>query len=167
MSYDMSSVQVRGGKGYTEVKERIKKLRVDFPGYDLHGEIVRVTDADIIIKYSVTSGTQSSGDYRVHATGFAHERMTSSGVNSTSHVENCDTSAMGRALGCFGIGVDTAFGSADEYKHAIDQQSSSPAAPATTAAPVQNTSPNSEIKKPYRGPSEIKKPYRGPYEPKM
>jgi len=32
------------------------------------------------------------------ATGWAEEHVTERGVNSTSHVENCETSAVGRAL---------------------------------------------------------------------
>src|SRR5207302_1031738 len=60
-------------------------------------------------------------DGRIVATGTAFERKDnpSSMVNKTSHVENCETSAWGRALGNFGIGIDAAVASADEVRNAV------------------------------------------------
>jgi len=40
----------------------------------------------------------------------------------SSYIENCETSAWGRALANFGIGIDTAVASADEVGNAIKQQ---------------------------------------------
>lgn len=54
--------------------------------------------------------------------GTAMEERSKSGVNSTSFLENCETSAVGRALGFFGIGSVESIASADEVMHAIDQQ---------------------------------------------
>ncbi|MCX7002298.1 MAG: hypothetical protein NTV22_03380 [bacterium] len=51
---------------------------------------------------------------RVIATGHAFEKQGSNYVNRTSYIENCETSAVGRALGILGIGVDTAIASAEE-----------------------------------------------------
>jgi hypothetical protein len=55
----------------------------------------------------------------VIATGHAHETKGSSYINKTSHVEVCETSAWGRALGNFGIGIDSSVASADEVQNAI------------------------------------------------
>jgi len=126
-AYKMKTVKVQGGAQYTSVAERVKKLRVEYPDHDLHGEIVNLEMnngecAEVVIRYVVSTGSPGQPGYRVHASGIAHERRSAKGVNSTSHIENCDTSAMGRALGCFGIGVDESFGSADEYLRAIAQE---------------------------------------------
>ena len=56
------------------------------------------------------------------ATGTAYEEKGSSYINKTSHVENCETSAVGRALGFLGIGIDESMASADEVANAICQQ---------------------------------------------
>ena len=59
---------------------------------------------------------------KVVATGLAEEVKGSSFINKTSYVENCETSAWGRALANFGIGLDTSVASADEVKNAIANQ---------------------------------------------
>ena len=56
------------------------------------------------------------------ATGFAQEDRTSSMINKTSFVENCETSAWGRALGNLGIGIDESVASAEEVDMAIKKQ---------------------------------------------
>jgi hypothetical protein len=53
----------------------------------------------------------------------------SSNINKTSYVENCETSAIGRALAMLGIGIDTSIASANEVSDAISKQDK--AAPAT------------------------------------
>jgi hypothetical protein len=53
------------------------------------------------------------------ATGFAQEDKSSSYINKTSYVENCETSAWGRALANLGIGIDTSIASSNEVAMAI------------------------------------------------
>jgi hypothetical protein len=54
-------------------------------------------------------------DGRIRATGHAHEDRTSSMINKTSYVENCETSCpFGRALAALGIGIETSIASANE-----------------------------------------------------
>lgn len=57
--------------------------------------------------------------------GHAYEKEDSSFINKTSYIENCETSAVGRALGMCGIGIDTSVASAEEVLNAIKQQSES------------------------------------------
>ena len=59
------------------------------------------------------------------ANGLAEESKGSTFINKTSYVENCETSAWGRALGNLGIGLDTSVASADEVKNAIANQGKS------------------------------------------
>ena len=63
---------------------------------------------------------------RVIATGLAEEEKGSTFINKTSYVENCETSAWGRALANFGIGLETSVASADEVQNAIAQQEDKP-----------------------------------------
>lgn len=56
------------------------------------------------------------------ATGTAYEKEGSSFINKTSYMENCETSAVGRALGLAGFGIDTSIASAEEVANAIQQQ---------------------------------------------
>ena len=59
---------------------------------------------------------------RVIATGHAYEKEGSSFINKTSALENCETSAWGRALGNLGIGIDESMASAQEAANAMIQQ---------------------------------------------
>ena len=56
------------------------------------------------------------------ATGTAYEKEDSTFINKTSYIENCETSAVGRALGMCGFGIDTSVASAEEVQNAIQNQ---------------------------------------------
>ena len=58
----------------------------------------------------------------VRATGYAYEKEGSTFINKTSYIENCETSAIGRALGIFGIGIDGSVASAEEVRNAKANQ---------------------------------------------
>ena len=60
-------------------------------------------------------------DGRVRGTGYAEEVRGSTNINKTSAVENCETSAIGRALSAVGFG-GTEYASANEVTDAIIQQ---------------------------------------------
>ena len=59
---------------------------------------------------------------RLLATGTAYEKENSSFINKTSYIENCETSAVGRALGMAGFGIDVSVASAEEVQNAINNQ---------------------------------------------
>lgn len=65
------------------------------------------------------------------AQGTAKEFKSSSNINKTSYIENCESSAIGRCLGIAGIGSTESVASADEVQHAIDQQDDSQVKTAT------------------------------------
>lgn len=114
----MKTVDIKG-KPYVEVNERIKYFRTqpEYRGWSLVTEIVEMTDERVVMKASVLDE-----DGAVRATGTAFERADSSYINKTSYIENCETSAWGRALGNLGIGIDAAIASADEMRNAIENQ---------------------------------------------
>tara|TARA_R110000824_G_C15197448_1_gene675380 strand:- start:764 stop:1312 length:549 start_codon:yes stop_codon:yes gene_type:complete len=60
------------------------------------------------------------------ATGWAEEVRGSSNINKTSALENCETSAVGRALGFAGYGSAESIASAEEVTIAIERQKNQP-----------------------------------------
>lgn len=96
-----SGVMVRGGKRYTSVAKRIDLFRRHAGGLSLATEIVRwgaEKGAHIVIRAVISDETG-----RVLATGHAEEVRGLGQVNSTSALENAETSAIGRALAAFGL----------------------------------------------------------------
>ena len=71
---------------------------------------------------SVTMKATVIIDGVVVSEGIAQEMRSSSVINKTSYVENCQTSAIGRALAFMGIGVDGSISSADELLNALVTQ---------------------------------------------
>lgn len=67
--------------------------------------------------------TVSDENGKILGTGLAYEKETSSYINKTSYIENCETSAVGRALAMLGIGTDASMCSAEELVNAIKNQS--------------------------------------------
>jgi len=73
------------------------------------------------MKTTVTPDVENPDRY---FTGFAHEDESKSQINRTSAIENCETSATGRALGLLGLGSESSIASAEEVQNAIHQQGS-------------------------------------------
>ena len=77
---------------------------------------------------------------RVLANGLAEEFKGSTFINKTSYVENCETSAWGRALGNLGIGLETSVASADEMQNAIANQDKPKTKVSSKTPPKKQTS---------------------------
>jgi hypothetical protein len=107
------------GKPYVEVNERIRYFREceDYINWALISEFIEIND-----KWCVIKGSILNPEGVVKATGMAREQNGDSFINKTSYVENCETSAWGRALGNLGIGIDGSVASAEEVKNAVKQQ---------------------------------------------
>ena len=113
------------GKKYAEVNQRIKAFRMVYPDGFIRTEMDLSYDGLCIFRAFV--GTyEIFGDGQVKeitiGTGTAYEKEGSSQINRTSYIENCETSAVGRALGMAGFGIDTSVASAEEVENAIHQQ---------------------------------------------
>lgn len=104
------------GKAYVMVNERIKAFRQICPMGEIKTSIEELEDGVVTMKTTITI------DGCVVATGYAQEKESASYINKTSYIENCETSAVGRALGFLGIGVDDSIASADELANALTQQ---------------------------------------------
>lgn len=105
------------GKEYAEVNQRIKAFRMVHPDGGINTEILSIENGVCIMKATVTD---ASGN--IIGVGHAYEKEGSSFINKTSYIENCETSAVGRALGMVGIGINTSVASYEEVSNAIAQQ---------------------------------------------
>lgn len=116
----LKTVNIKG-KEYVEVNERLKAFRTmpEYKGYALTSDVIELENGVITIKAIIKDAND-----RIVATGLAQEKESSSFINKTSFVENCETSAWGRALGNLGIGIDTSVASAEEVQNAIENQNS-------------------------------------------
>ena len=106
------------GKPYAIVPARINAFRQICPSGSIQTDIVDLTDGVVTMKTTVLDE-----EGRVLATGFAQEKESSSYINKTSYIENCETSAVGRALGLLGLGSESSVASAEEMVNALANQS--------------------------------------------
>ena len=118
--YKFKTTNIRG-KQYVEVNERIKFFRQEdeYKNWTISTEFTALDSEMCVCKCIIADTAQ-----RVIATGHAHEERSASHINKTSYVENCETSAIGRALAMMGIGIDTSIASANEVQEAIAKQTS-------------------------------------------
>ena len=121
------------GKNYAEVRERINAFRKLYPEGFIETEIKELDAEHCVIQAKVgyyaqeqivvdVAGSEYSKNKTelrpiVLASGTASEYKAASQINRTSYVENCETSAIGRALGMMGIGIDVAIASAEEVRY--------------------------------------------------
>ena len=108
------------GKDYAEVNQRIKAFRMVYPTGTIETALIKCEDGICIMRAEVMIKEDNS--MRVLGTGTAYEKENSSFINKTSYIENCETSAVGRALGMAGFGIDTSVASFEEIANAIQQQ---------------------------------------------
>lgn len=111
------------GKDYAEVNQRIKAFRMVYPEGIIDTDILSNENGICIIKAQV-GYYEEDGCVRWLGIGHAYEKENSTFINKTSYIENCETSAVGRALGMAGFGIDTSVASAEEVQNAIVQQES-------------------------------------------
>lgn len=123
------------GKQYAEVNSRVDAFRKLYPEGSIVTEILSVNDDHCIIRATV-----STAEGVILGTGTAREDRNASPINRQSFVENCETSAIGRALGFCGLGIEASIASAEELHVALAaQEAEAPKAapgPAPKSAPV-------------------------------
>lgn len=105
------------GKQYAEVNQRIKAFRSVHPNGSIQSELISLEGGICTFRAII-----SDADGKILGTGTAQEKESSSFINKTSYIENCETSAVGRALGMCGFGIDTSVASYEEVANAIENQ---------------------------------------------
>ena len=121
------------GKEYTEVKDRVAGFLSEYPTSTIHTDLVSVNSIldtptgercnEYLIKATVYPDKENNPD--IYYTGYAAERDNTGFVNKTSALENCETSAVGRALAFAGFGGEFAIASANEVQNAKTAQQKS------------------------------------------
>lgn len=114
----LKTVNIKG-KPYTIVNERIMHFRSaeEYKGWALDTEIIELNE-----KYCVLKGLVLDPEGVIKASGMAREVNGDTFINKTSFLENCETSAWGRALGNMGIGIDGSVASYEEVANAVNNQ---------------------------------------------
>ena len=108
-------------KKYAEVNQRIKAFRMVYPMGFIINDMVSNENGVCVCKSTVGYYSES-GEAIILGTGTAYEKEGSTFINKTSYIENCETSACGRALGMAGFGIDVSVASAEEVQNAMNNQ---------------------------------------------
>lgn len=106
---------------YTTVNERISQFWQKYPDGRILTHIIEYAADHVVIKAEVYT---SAEDQRPVSSDYAEEVRAERGVNSTSMVENCSTSAIGRALATLGIAISKNRASREEMQK-VDRLSQS------------------------------------------
>ena len=114
----MKTIDIHG-KPYVMVKDRVIYFNGEYPNGCIKTKKLPSIDNIVIFEATIIPNIENPERY---FTGHAEEEVGSSQINNTSALENCETSAVGRALAMMGIGADESFASADEVSNAVYQQ---------------------------------------------
>lgn len=115
----MKSVNIKG-KEYITVNERLIYFRKQavFKGWRIVEDLIELNEKEGVFKVNIVDK-----DDNIISSAHAQEYRDSSYINKSSFLENGFTSALGRALGYLGIGIDTSIASAEELVNALNSQS--------------------------------------------
>jgi hypothetical protein len=109
---------------YEPVEVRLEKFIKDYPDFRIATELELVEKDRYIIKAYLF---KTSTDTIAWATGYAEETVSARGVNQTSALENCETSAIGRALANSGYAPKGKRPSREEMTKVVKQAPVKPA----------------------------------------
>ena len=113
----LATVNIKG-KEYVEVKTRVQWFRKNIENGCIK------TDHVFFDGETIMCQTEILIDGKLVATGMAHEEKNASAINKTSFVEICETSSVGRALGMYGVGIESSVDTAGTVRAAIALQES-------------------------------------------
>lgn len=107
------------GKEYATVASRVEIFRKHFPLYSITTELIADDEQRVVMKAEI-----KDENGRILADGYSEEIRGEGLINTTSAIENCQTSAIGRALAAFGL-IGGEYASSFEVENAISQQNTS------------------------------------------
>ena len=103
------------GKSYVLVADRVSYFNSTYPNGSIITEIISNESGKVIIKATITPDITIPGRF---FTGHSQADEKQGMVNKMAAVENCETSAVGRAMAMLGIGVIDSIASVDEMNKA-------------------------------------------------
>lgn len=114
----MEAINIKG-KRYFTVNQRLLHLRKtpELKKLRIVEDVIELNEKEGVFKVSILDENDN-----VITSAHAQEYRDSSYINKTSFLENGFTSALGRALGYLGIGIDTSIASAEEMVNALNNQ---------------------------------------------
>jgi hypothetical protein len=114
----MKTINIKG-KPYIPVNERLKHFRQSkkYEDWAISEEIISFSESEVLVKVSLIDENGVCKSI-AHSQEFRDNSM----INKTSFLENAFTSALGRALGYLGIGIDTSIASYNEVNQAVKKQ---------------------------------------------
>lgn len=97
---------------YVSVSERLVKFYDKYPNGSIQTEVVKIDNGFVLIK----AYAYRDADDTKPCTGHAYEIEGEGFVNTTSYIENCETSAVGRALAMMGFEIKKHIASREEMQ---------------------------------------------------
>lgn len=104
------------GKQYASVASRVEAFRANFPSATIETVLVHDDEQRVVIQARITI------DGALISTGYAEEFRNDGFINSTSALENAETSAIGRSLSACGLSGSEHYASSNEVNNAVTQQ---------------------------------------------
>lgn len=127
---------------YETVESRLQRYKNDFPDVRVITDVISQTEDRIMIKATLYQDIEALQKGLPHSTGIAEETRNDGFVNKTSHVENCETSALGRALANAGY-------SGNKNGHRASREEMEKVQRGQNAAPKSNFITDAQVKKIY------------------
>lgn len=130
------------GKKYVLVSDRVLYFNENYPNGRIQTELLSAIGSENIYMRATVWPDVDKPDRSF--TGYSQARVGDGYINKTSACENCETSAVGRALGFMGIGVIESIASVDEINKA--NNAASEPTPATTYNLNSPSTPSSDVR---------------------
>ena len=102
---------------YETVETRLEKWHGQFPDSRIETELVEASNTRFIV---ICRLFKTEADAKPCSSGIASETISDRGVNATSALENCETSAIGRALANAGFAAKGKRASREEMVKVVD-----------------------------------------------
>jgi len=130
---ELKGINIKGNE-YILVKDRVLYFNENYPNGKIETELLSEINSEMVVmKATITPDVDNPT--RIF-TGFSQATWGDGYINKTAAMENCETSAVGRALGMMGIGVIDSIASADEINKAQTQPKYTPKKTSDVQRPI-------------------------------
>ena len=130
---ELKGINIKG-KEYILVKDRVLYFNENYPNGKIETELLSEINSEMVVmKATITPDVDNPT--RIF-TGFSQATWGDGYINKTAAMENCETSAVGRALGMMGIGIIDSIASADEINKAQTQPKYTPKKTSDVQRPI-------------------------------